>query len=629
MDRIIEACRERIQTEVSALLGKELVLSQAETDILTKEDFFSMPAGKMVLAHIQLEGEIEGHGALLVLLKDAIRIGGTLIMLPDSELESVVAEESYTEELEDSYGEIANIVAGALTSTFEELSPKSFRLVRTEQEIIVPVKVDVESDKPIPNDTYYLMTSTLRLDGVEMGDMHLLLPAAPFGLVDAESSPENEPVAEEEAQGAASGPVSSGEGDAEDEIEVIRNQGADSGETEVETIRREPAPSEEPEPGNKGPEEKKTDPAKQKKIVDRILEGCRQQLETEVGGLLGGELELTPEDQVFLTKEDFLDQLGSKQVLARLAVRGEKEGEAYLFVSLKDAIFLGGTLIMLPEGELQETVQREEFGPDAEDAYGEIANIIAGVYTAVFEEQYRKKLGFVKTGLEKIVPAKVDPDSDDTFPNTLYYLVRLSMSFSGQKLGYLQVLFPAEVLDLEQPEPDGIGKEQEPMSAAPSQAGAGTGGGDSPSSAAGSAVRSTQGDSGPVVEQVRGHGSDVPDVLICTDHEEEGERIANVLGKMGYVPRVLHFKDPVANFLPGAIGCIFLVMRTVSEQGFGVAIKIHAAAPAVPLVAAGPAWTRTTVLKAVKYGAVDILITPATEEDIREKIESHLGRKAA
>lgn len=626
LDRIIEACRERIQTEVSALLGKELTLASAETDILTKEDFFSMPAGKMVLAHVQMEGDIEGQGALLVLLKDAIRIGGTLIMLPESELETVVTEESYTEEIEDSYGEIANIIAGALTSTFEELYPKNFRLVRTEQEIIIPVKVDVESDKPIPNDTYYLMTSALHLDGVEMGDMHLLLPAGPFGLLESAQEAKPEPASQTSPE-VQSGTAPAGETETGEDIEVIRNQDVAAEDESVEVISQESSGDIEAGTAPVTTRSKKTDPRKQQKLIDRLLEGCRQQLETEVGALLGGELKLTPEENTLLSKEDFLDQLGSKQVMARLAVRGEKKGEAYIFASLKDAIFLGGTLIMLPEGELGEAVLQEEFGPDAEDAYGEITNIIAGVYTSVFEEQYREKIGFVKTGLEKIIPVKVDPDSDDIFPNTLYYLWASSMSFEGRDLGQLQVLFPADLLglqDLGQPE-----KEQDvAVGPSPGSRAGAADGSDAGGPVSASATRTAEtggGGSG----QARVQAADVPDILICTDHEEEGERIAGVLRNMGHQPRILHFKDPVADYLPGAIGCVFLVMRSVSEQGFGVAIKIHTTAPSIPLIAAGPAWTRTTVLKAVKYGAVDILITPALEEDIREKIKANLGQKAA
>ena len=40
---------------------------------------------------------------LLVGIKDAIRLGGTLIMLPDLELQEVIGREEYREEVEDSF----------------------------------------------------------------------------------------------------------------------------------------------------------------------------------------------------------------------------------------------------------------------------------------------------------------------------------------------------------------------------------------------------------------------------------------------------------------------------------------------------------------------------------------------
>ena len=81
--------------------------------------------------------------------------------------------------------------------------------------------------------------------------------------------------------------------------------------------------------------------------------------------------------------------------------------------------------------------------------------------------------------------------------------------------------------------------------------------------------------------------------------------------------------------LTGSVRLVFLIMKEISEQGFGVAIKISSAGRPLPLIAAGPAWTRTLVIKAVKYGADDILITPSAPEDIREKVEMNLSKIAA
>jgi hypothetical protein len=92
--------------------------------------------------------------------------------------------------------------------------------------------------------------------------------------------------------------------------------------------------------------------------------------------------------------------------------------------------------------------------------------------------------------------------------------------------------------------------------------------------------------------------------------------------------KLLSFKDNVHKYIPGQLKAIYLVMRDVNEQAFGMAIKVSAAA-SLPLIAAGPGWTRTKVIKAVKYGVRDILLTPASKEDIEENITNNLMSLAA
>ena len=54
-------------------------------------------------------GKLKASGGLLISVKDAIRLGGTLIMLPENELVEAVTSEDYSEEIDDSYGELANL----------------------------------------------------------------------------------------------------------------------------------------------------------------------------------------------------------------------------------------------------------------------------------------------------------------------------------------------------------------------------------------------------------------------------------------------------------------------------------------------------------------------------------------
>ena len=601
-DKILLSCRDRIQEEISALIGKPFKLGEPKFGQLSKAEVFSESEGKQVLAHIRLEGELQGQGGLLIGIKAAIYIGGTLIMLPESELESVLAGQEYSDELQDSYGEVANIICGAATVTFEEQYPKNLRLVRTEQEIVNPVKVVVEADQPIADVPYYCMTVPVQLESRELGTMRMILPAVPFGLAEEAATGKIEQRSSEAsaATGERGGMVaeeSSGDAPISGQDGVLQRSAAHE-EASVSVPPEKPAP-------------RKRDLGKQKKLVDEMLNDGTVKMCEEVSALLGGTLKVVPIENMALTKEGFLGQAGGKQIMTRMDIRGEQQGEAYLFVDVRTAVYLGGVLIMLPEGELEETVRNEEFGDDARDAYGEVTNIIAGVYTSIFEERYHSKLGLVKTSMEPVTPIKIDPDSDDVFVNQPYYLSLGQIQYNGRDLGRLQLVIPARVFELEElllvrDEPETASEAREQALARPGKPVA-------------------PGDAG----RIRGNQAESADILLFTDDDGEAVRIADVLQEMGYGCRILHFKDQVNSVLTPRIQMVFLVMRETNEQGFGMAIKISSAGLPIPLVAAGPAWTRTLVLKAVKYGACDILITPSSVEDIREKIEINLVKKAA
>lgn len=623
LEKITAAATERMQEEVAALLGKSFTFTNNRTKLASKEDIFDALVGKMVMAHADLEGELEGAGCMLVPLKDGIRIGGTLIMLPETELAEVAANEDYTEEIEDSFGEIANIISGSLTTSFEENHPKSFRVVRKTQEVIAPAKVDIASDDPVPDGMYFHLETAMQLDGEELGDFHLLLPGIPFGLVE-DSKPDVQEAPEESKEQTATA-ANQTEGGAENEAGTANTEeggGQTAGEESASTA------AEASEAESEAPSAKKKDPIKIKKKVDKLFAICGEQIGTEVGALLGGELKLVPKEICFNTKEEILDRCTGKQILARMDVRGDSDGESYLFSTLKDAIFLGGTLIMLPDSELEETVRNDEFGADAEDAYGEITNIIAGVYTAVFEEQFSKNLGFVKTGLETIKPAKIDPESDDTFPEQPYYLQSVLLTYNDKELGDFLAVFPTDIFDITSLAPSEAAAEAEAAKeaakpredAAQEEKTLGTASKDNATDFSGSQSSGKSSDAG---------SADIPNVLVIGEDGQQADAIGTVLQQFGYTPKILSFGENAHNYLPGEIELVFLVMEHVSEKGFAETIKVSSAASSIPLVAAGPAWTRTTVLKAVKYGADDILITPASESDIREKIDAHLGQVAA
>ena len=521
-------------------------------------------------------------------------------MLPSAELDDVSKSENYTEEIEDSYGEIANIVAGSYTKAFEDSFPKDCRFVRKEQEVVVPAKMEISSAEPFPDQYYYWVCSDMKLDDQEMGEMSVLIPALAFGLeVPGQDDHEGEPVSEqgevekEAPQNVAEEVVYEGEVAQEPQIETQEN----SEQTPVLTG-------------------KALD--KHKKLVDKLLQLSKQTIAEEVGALLGVSVKLGEADNTVISKEDFFqEEVSGKQVLAEMDVVGDAEGKSYLFVSLKDAIRTGSTLIMLPPSELETAVSEEEFTEDVKDAYGEIANIISGAYTTIFQDQYSQSIRFVKKEIEVIAPLKVDCDGDEVIPNQLYYLSSSRIEIDNKECGRLSLLLPIDLMGLEQLGGDAEADEDLPKVGEDSVAGrksseTGAAGG---TEDAGSALGGVQVDDGA-------------EILIIENDSVEAKKIQTEIERINIATKTISFNDSINPHLTSGLKLVIIVLHEVDEQAYGIAIKLRAM-KTIPIIAAGSAWTRSRVIKAVKYGVTDILLTPANADDIHEKINNNMVKMAA
>ena len=568
LEQTLSLCRDRIQEEVAALIGKPFHLGAPVFRLIDGHALGSEEVGSgRVFAPVRLDGEVEGMGLLLLRLRDALRIGGLLVMLPEVELRQAVEAEAWTEETADTFAEVAGIVCGALSAVFKEQFPRQVRFLAAGQQA-VPAGEPVAAAS-LPAGEVLVLSLPMEAEGCDFGAFTLALPAAPFGLV---------------AAGAATTPAEAVDGEAE----FARPDG------DADTIRADgaawPAAVDAPErPDNQ-------------RLARRVMADCLARTADAVGNLLGGSLRITPERQLVLDRQEALAQAGGLQVLTRLTVRGEGEGEGCVLTDLPTAAALGGSLLMLPEHELAAAMGADRLDPDLADGFAEVVTVIAGACTAVFAEQDRvARLGFDRGPVETAVPDR------RTLPASGYCLAAGRVSFAGRDLGRLQLLVPASLLGVELPELS--------ADAALEEAERSTGAGPEATGTL-SETAETEG-SGPGCE------SDPPpaaEVVLFSDDRGESERILAMLAEMGCTGRVCHFKDPVQGALAPGVRMVVLVMGEVSEQGFGVAIKLASAGLRAPLVAAAPAWTRTLVLQAVKYGVRDILVTPVTAADLRQRM---------
>ena len=112
-----------------------------------------------------------------------------------------------------------------------------------------------------------------------------------------------------------------------------------------------------------------------------------------------------------------------------------------------------------------------------------------------------------------------------------------------------------------------------------------------------------------------------PLLLVTAETQEDANAFGVPLASRHYEVLCLTFADNLKEAVRGRkLQGVVLVMREVGERGLASLIKIRSAIdPQTPLLVAGPQWTRRTVLQAVKYGAKDILMTPASPEEVLAK----------
>lgn len=582
-----------LATEIGALLGQELTCTDVKLDVISKETLFSdLTREKTALTRMDIGGDQEGDCFLLTRLDTAITLAGTLIMLPDDVIQETIASGELDGEMADAYGEVANIIAGVFTQAFVDKYPKTIRFIKKTVEELVPTKIDMASEQPFPPANYYVASGILNIGENSLGAIEFVVPAAVFGLNEeaaSEEVTESEPAVEAEAVSASS-----------------------------------PEPTQEAteQPAELGAEPTRKMPpfADAKKLTDVIFKAILNQVGEEIGTLLGKDLVCDDIKLEMVNKSDFFsDHCMEKSAMSLMKISGDREGYGFLFTQVPDAIILGGTLIMLPDDQIAEKAEKFDFDGESVDAYGEIANILAGSLTQVFLDRYPHQLRFVRTETEVLVPTKLEPNSDEPFPAGDYYLANCSIGMEGYELNRLSLLFPAEVFDLDPNQTDATTAasaadlpegQTAPAESAPAA---------SPTGEPATAV------SAPAAPVALAPGES-PVVLIISEQQNDAELFVEILSSSNCDCKVITFQDDIKALAeqhrPHGI---FLIMSQVGEKGFATAIKLQSVSkPAPPLIFAGPDWTRSTVMRAVKYGARDILMLPASNDEIQEKVSHHI-----
>lgn len=337
--------------------------------------------------------------------------------------------------------------------------------------------------------------------------------------------------------------------------------------------------------------------------LHEILEGALKQAGEEAGMLLGQELVATLTDSLSFSKTAYFGDLDDGVFVLTVESREEYPGLFYLLFNLRDAILLSSMLLGIPAQRIKEKQRLSIIEPDDVDAFGEIGNMINGAMNSTFQSSLSGKSHLKLLGSKKYVP-EIDPLSDDEpLPNGDYLLFRSRLEMEGYEMNYLDVLIPVELGNQYDPQPEEPEEEQQPEGETAAEAVA-----DDAGAGGKQAVLGTS-------------GEDI--VVLFDDDDNERASIIDALGFTGYKVVEGHLNADLKElFKKGNVKLVMIGSEDVSDREFAVCIKVNALRQEqpVPVIMAARCWTRTTVLKALKYGAKDIIIKPCEPDELAVKV---------
>jgi len=605
VDRVFNAIIEQTSEEVSDLLDATIALEEHQTKLLNKNQIFELKRSRSIISTMEISGDQEGRAFIITDQKDSITLGGTLIMLPPDQIEENCKQRTFEGEAADAFGEVANIIAGVYTSVFQEMYPEKLHFKRTVVNEFIPTKLDPNADLPFPPGEYYYSCCSIKLEDQSMEKLEVIIPAQVFGL-----APPLETKADQQDGAATTEKLSTdtfSSTASNEEAAPIIEEGAL--EPEVDTDTEAP------------PEVIKY---VELSIVDRVLKAAITQCAEEIGTMLDIEIELSSLNTGYISKEEYFAKPGPKSTVTEMVVNGDREGTSYFIADLKDSIFFGGTLVMLPEDELSSRMTSGELDGEIEDAFGEVANIISGGIVQSFSEMFPHKFHVKKGNVEVFTPTKVMVENPKPFPDAEYYSISGSMECDTRDLGHLTYLIPIDLLHIP-PRPvqtswgEATSEEITQKSQAPK----------APLSKPQSSAIAPEKTATAQALAPESPGKEITPketvVAVVYQNSSSAEPYALVLGECGHKPVPLAANESFNSLRQNEVCGSLLILDKVDDDAFALIIKIRSETPASqPLIVAGSTWTRSSVLKAIKYGVNDIIPTPATADEIRAKVQQNL-----
>jgi CheY-like chemotaxis protein len=340
---------------------------------------------------------------------------------------------------------------------------------------------------------------------------------------------------------------------------------------------------------------------KQLKLKD-MMDAALTQTGEESSMLLGQQLNIDESDTVSTNKITYFSDMDDAIFVANVEAREEYNGQFYMIFSLRDAILLSGLLLGIPPARVNEKRRLAIMEPDDIDAFGEIMNQIIGSFNSVFKPSLPQKIHLKLNAPKKFIPGVDEMSDDEPIPTGDYVLFRAQLNMEGLEMDRLNILVPLELAH--QIEPPAA--EPEPEAASDDQPSATESVG---ASAAGA--------------DVAGGAT----ILLLEDDEQLREIVKQSLSAAGLSVVAASLKADIREICAQSNARVAVVgVADTEDRELALCIKLNAMnqdSP-LPIIMCAPQWTRSGVLKALKYGARDIVLKPYDADELVSKVNRFL-----
>ena len=339
-----------------------------------------------------------------------------------------------------------------------------------------------------------------------------------------------------------------------------------------------------------------------------MLETALKQAGEESGMLLGQELSIALLDSLLTSKNSYFGGLDDGCFVLGVDSGEAYKGQFYLVFSLRDAIVMSSILLGIPPARIQEKKRLSIIENDDIDAFSEIANMVNGALNTVFQGTLPNKVRLKLLSPKKYIPDIDQLTPEEPVPDGDFLMFRSKLEMPGQEMNHLDVLIPVALGNLFDPPP--IAAEEEKEAAVGTE----TAGGDAVVGADEEA------------EGVPAAPSGVDSIIVLEDNEEQRQQMVELVSFTGYQVAEGTLNADIKELFSGRnVKLVIIGSQDADDRELSVCIKVNAIRQDFPppIIMSAECWTRTAVLKALKYGARDIIIKPFNGDDVTTKIRRY------